>query len=192
MIYFASYFETGNTLSIPITMLKPQDTIIALKLWADYRQGVQMPLRQAASLLGISNGEFSKGLRRLETAQLVTERDGQRFAEAHALLEWLNFGVRYAYPAESIGFGRGMPTAWNCQHIESTIVPPIPALVWSQPKGNIEGIFISPLHGSAVIAASNNALLHHVLALVDAVRLGKPRELKVARELLTSLIKGKV
>lgn len=174
------------------TMLKPQDTLIALKLWADYQQGGHMPVREAASLVGISSSEFSKGLRRLEAAQLVVERDGQRFAESHALVEWLCYGLRYAYPAESIGFGRGMPTAWNCEHITSDIVPPSPALVWRQLKGEVEGIIISPFHEAVIITASHNPLLYQVLALVDAVRLGKPRELAIARGLLETLIKGKV
>jgi hypothetical protein len=67
-------------------MLKPQDTLIALKLWADYQQQLVMPLREAASLVGISVSEFSKGLQRLETAKLVAPRDGRRFVERGALL----------------------------------------------------------------------------------------------------------
>lgn len=171
-------------------MLKPQDTLIALKLWADYQQQLVMPLREAASLVGISVSEFSKGLQRLEVAKLVVARDGRRFVERGALLEWLCYGVRYAYPVEQIGFGRGVATAWNCSLVTSDILPPTPAMVWQQPKGTIEGVMIAPIHVSAPLAASNNELMYQALALIDAVRLGKPRELAIARELLTKLIKG--
>jgi hypothetical protein len=58
-------------------MLKPQDTLIALKLWADYQQQLVMPLREAASLVGISVSEFSKGLRRC-CAVRYTKRVGNR------------------------------------------------------------------------------------------------------------------
>jgi hypothetical protein len=111
-------------------MLKPQDTLIALKLWADYQQQFVVPLREAASLVGISVSEFSKGLQRLEAAKLVVTRDGRRFVERGALLEWLCYGVRYAYPVVQIGFGRGIPTAWNCSFVTSDILPPTPAMVW--------------------------------------------------------------
>ena len=171
-------------------MLKPQDTLIALKLWVDYKQQLVMPLREAALLVGISVSEFSKGLQRLEAAKLVVTRDGRRFVERGGLLEWLCYGVRYAYPAGQIGFGRGMPTAWNCPLVTSDILPPTPAMVWQQPKGVIEGVMIAPIHDSAPLAASNNELMYEALALIDAVRLGKPRELAIARELLTKLIKG--
>jgi hypothetical protein len=63
----------------------------------------------------------------------------------------LCYGVRYAYPAEQIGFGRGMSTAWNCPLVKSDILPPTPATVWQQPKGVIDGVIIARIHGSAAI-----------------------------------------
>lgn len=41
---------------------------------------------------------------------------------------------------------------------------------------------IKPIHDSVPFAASNDELLYEALSLVDAIRLGKPRELAVARD----------
>jgi len=121
----------------------------------------------------------------------VVERHGSVFAEAGALSEWLCYGVRYAYPQESIGYGRGMATAWNCPVIESEVVQPIPPFVWPVPGGDIDGVLIKPIHESIPSAASRDEQLYHALSLLEAIRSGKPRELAIARNLLTSLIKGK-
>ena len=171
-------------------MLKPQDTLIALKLWADAQQDRSPSVRDAAGAIGISASEFSKGLARLEAAHLVVNRSGKRFAEKGALLEWLSYGVRYALAADQTGYGRGMATAWNCTLIKSDIVPPTPATVWLVPGGNIEGAGLVPFHQAVPLAASQDDLLYLVLALVDVVRIGKPRELAIARNLLTDVIRG--
>ena len=171
-------------------MLKPQDTLIALKTWADSQRGLHWPLRESALYIGISASEFSKGLKRLEASSLLVARNDQRFVEPNALLEWLCYGVRYAYPAQSSGFGRGMPTSWNCEYLVSEMVSPTPAMIWQQPGGEVEGVIIEPIHASAPFAASQNELMYQALAVIDAIRLGKPRELAIARDILTKLIKG--
>ena len=87
--------------------LKPQDTLLALKYWSLKREAQEMSVRGIAESIGISAGEVSKGTKRLVASHLVVERQGSVFAESGALLEWLSYGVRYAYPIESIGYGRG-------------------------------------------------------------------------------------
>lgn len=107
-----------------------------------------------------------------------------------ALQEWLSYGVRYAYPVKRSGFGRGMPTAWNCPFIQSEMVAPIPATVWAIPGGEVEGVIIEPIHPKMPIAAKADTGLYQVMALVDAIRMGKPRELAIARKELKALLKG--
>lgn len=50
---------------------------------------------------------------------------------------------------------------------------------------------IKPIHASVPFASSRDEWLYSAMSLVEAVRGGKPRELAIARDLLTDLIKGK-
>ncbi len=170
--------------------LKPQDTLLAIKYWAIRRAGQAAGVRAVAEAIGVSPGEVSKGARRLIAARLLVEREGGMYAETGALVEWLAYGVRYAYPPHQAGYGRGMPTAWNCPLLKSPMVPPSPPLVWKQAGGTEEGILLQPLHDAAAFAASQDPLMYQTLALVDAVRVGKPRELAIARDMLKDWLKG--
>jgi hypothetical protein len=112
-----------------IVELKAQDTLLAIKLWSLNKDDQQCGIREISELIGISTSEVSKGAKRLYT-------------ESGALLEWLSFGVRYAYPSISEGYGRGLATAWNCPVLSSEIVPPLPPFIWALLNGNTEGDLI--------------------------------------------------
>ncbi len=172
-------------------ILKPQDTLLLIKYWSLKQQGEARNVRGIAEAIGISPGEISKGTQRLVASHLVVERSGDIFAETGAMLEWLSYGVRYAYPYESIGFGRGMATSWNCPALKSEVVSPVPAWVWQTVGGDTEGLLVKPVHQSVPLAASRDIFLYQVMSLVEAIRGGKPRELAIARKLLTDLIKRK-
>ena len=171
--------------------LKPQDTLLALKYWSLKYDNLDNSVREISDAIGISAGEVSKGARRLIKAHLVVERSGRFYAETGALSEWLCYGVRYAYPQETVGYGRGVATSWNCALLESEMSPPIPAQVWPYPGGETEGALIRPLHASVPMAALRDENIYLALSLLEAIRGGKPRELKIARGLLTKLIRGK-
>ncbi len=172
-------------------MLKPQDTVLALKYWS-LKQGDQgSSVRGIAEATGISASEISKGTKRLMASHLAVERSGSIYVVSGALLEWLSYGVRYAYPQESVGYGRGMATSWNCPLLVSEVVPPSPPHVWPVPSGKSDGALIKPFHSSIPYASSRDEQLYIALSLLESIRGGRPRELAIARDLLTKLIKGK-
>jgi len=170
--------------------LKAQDTLVAIKIWSLRCARREMPVREFADSVGISPGEVSKAVRRLINAGLVVERDAVWYVQQAGLCEWLSYGVRYAYAVKPSGFGRGVATSWNCALVESEMVAPSPALIWSQPGGNVEGVVIEPFHSKVPHASSLDDDLYRICALVDAIRLGKPRELKIARRELKQLLEG--
>lgn len=172
--------------------LKPQDTLLALKYWSLKQADQVSSVRGIAEAIGISPGEVSKGTKRLVASRLAVERSSSVFVESGALVEWLCFGVRYAYPQECIGYGRGMATSWNCPVLKSEVVPPVPPLVWPVPGGDIEGSWIKPIHNSVPFAASRDVQLYMAMSLLEAIRGGKPREVAIARDLLNKLIKGEL
>ena len=170
--------------------LKPQDTLLALKHWSVKYSLRPLSLREMAESIGVSASEASKGSKRLIASGLLVERDARQFVEKGSLIEWLSYGVRYAYPAQKEGYGRGLATSWSCKLTQSEMLAPSPALVWENAGGDAEGIFVKPIHASVPKAAGKDEFLYQALALVDAIRLGKPRELEIARELLGKLIRA--
>ena len=60
-----------------------------------------------------------------------------------------------------------------------------PPLVWPHPEGEVRGESIEPLYPSAVDAARRDSRLYECLALVDALRIGRAREKKLAIDQLT-------
>ena len=171
-------------------VLKPQDTLLAVKYWSIKAQGQRLSVRDIAESIKVSIGEISKSTRRLIAAHLVVDRDGEFNVEKGALLEWITYGTRYAYPVEIVGYGRGMPTSWSCPRVKTDIVPPDVPIVWSSSGGSVEGSLIKPIHESVPFAAGGDERLYEALSLMDAIRGGKPRELAIARKELSELIKS--
>ena len=170
--------------------LKPQDTLLALKQWSLNHTRIISNVREIALSLDISASEVSKSRKRLLASHILVDRSGGFYIESTALTEWLCYGVRYAYPQESIGYGRGLATSWNCSVLKSEMQPLNPAWVWAMPHGDQKGVLIEPFHKSVPFAANKDDNLYQALSLLEAIRGGKPRELSIARDLLANLIKG--
>jgi len=57
-------------------------------------------------------------------------------------------------------------------------------VVWPSETGKLRGESIEPIYPSVTKAAANSATLHELLALVDALRIGRAREVNLAKELI--------
>ena len=164
--------------------LKPQDVLLALRLAV--RPG-RAPQAEIANAIGISASEVNHGLKRLAGAHLYSSRN-DRVIRA-ALVEFLVFGLRYAFPAQLGLFGDGMPTA----HSASPLVHRLAAskrdgAVWATEISavpRVHGHVVDPIYKSAPAAAAKDPALYEMLALVDALRVGRAREREIAKEELT-------
>ena len=105
-----------------------------------------------------------------------------------ALADYLISGVRYAFPASHGPVARGMPTAFAApplaQWFASEELPP----VWPDPEGKVKGFAVEPLYDSVPGAAKLDPALYELLALVDAIRMGRARERKLAEDELRKRI----
>jgi hypothetical protein len=185
------------------TMIKPQDTLVAMKycsLFSKYAVGdamklkvsdVRMSYREMSAVIDVSAGEISKGVKRLEASHLLTVSSNGIILNKHNLAEWMIHGAKYSYPMVKVGFGRGLPTGWNCKYIKSDIVPPEPGMAWKSrvsSSGDIQAELVEPIHPSVPFAASKDPFVHKAFSLLDILRSGRPRECNVAREMLFNLI----
>ena len=151
---------------------KPQDIVVALKLALEDSFSSYAELGQA---LGLSASEVHAAVRRLADARLVDPDTKQ--VKREALRNFLVHGVPYAFPATPKEITRGMPTAWAAPAMAEKIsssdqIPP----VWPDPQGQVQGAAVQPLYASVPGAARRDPELYRILALVDALRIGRARE----------------
>jgi hypothetical protein len=129
----------------------------------------------------MSASEVHAAVRRLVEARLVDpETKKVRLA---ALRNFLVHGVPYAFPVDPKEVTRGMPTAWAAPVMSGMIssseqLPP----VWPDPEGRVQGVSVQPLYSSVPGAARRDPELYNLLALVDALRIGRAREREFAEK----------
>ena len=160
-------------------MLKSQDVMVSLLLAVHPQNAWSFPL--IAEITGLSPSAAFRAVQRLRASGLVVP-DGFRVFEER-LVNFLEHGVPYAFAAAPGKLARGVPTAHAApplsEHISATN-----AVVWAYAKGSVRGESLTPLAPTAPEAAQRDEALYRVLALVDALRIGRPREQKLAMRLL--------
>ncbi|MGJ8641677.1 MAG: hypothetical protein ACSHYA_19970 [Opitutaceae bacterium] len=166
-------------------MIKPQDILVALSMC---QNGPSYSYADKALKLGMSASEVHAAERRLSEARLLNPID--KSIQKKAFLNFLVYGVPYAFAVAPKEMTRGMPTAWAAPALSNQFADsnqPIP--VWPDPNGDAQGVAIKPLYRSAPQAARKNPELYELLALVDALRTGRARERKLAEKLLEEKLK---
>jgi hypothetical protein len=160
--------------------LKPQDLMVCLKLCLNHTK--KPTYSQLADELGIEESAVFRAVKRAQNSRLLHPNELRPVFSA--LEEFVLHGVRYAFPAHYTGaLTRGIPTAHAAPPLSGLIVSddePIP--VWSDAKGTTRGLPLSPLYKTAVFAAHKDEGLYRLLALLDAIRIGRVRERELAKE----------
>lgn len=141
--------------------------------------------------LGLSQFEVSLSLESCRRAGLLNPDKKKPLKKA--ALEFLVHGLKYAFPAEVGSIVRGVPTAHSAPPLAGRIVSRKSEgeqYVWPYAKGKVRGISVTPLYRSVPEAAQKDEKLHEFLALLDAIRLGRTREQKLAIEILKTRLEG--
>ena len=107
---------------------------------------------------------------------------------AHNLAEFALHGAKYAFPAVKLPLVVGVPTSHSAPAFAGVFAPGSTDFVWPHPNGSVRGVGVEPLHPSVPFAAMQDAKLYEMLALFDALRVGKARERGMALERLQALI----
>jgi hypothetical protein len=165
-------------------VLKPQDLLVLFKVACNRNQ--LFTYARLGSELGISASESHSCVKRAEAARLAAHQDGANLSVLRsALIEFVIYGAKYAFPSSMGSVTRGMPTAYAAPPLRELINQPdeIPP-VWPDPNGLVRGVAMTPLYHSVPFAAASDANLYECLALFDALRSGAAREREKAEELL--------
>lgn len=107
---------------------------------------------------------------------------------ARNLAEFALHGAKYAFPAVKLPLVAGVPTSHRAPAFAGVFAPGSTDFVWPHPNGTVRGVGIEPLHPAVPFAAMQDAKLYELLALFDALRVGKARERGMALERLQALI----
>jgi hypothetical protein len=164
-------------------VLKPQDLVVALKL---YSLGANaLSYAQLGHALHLSQFEAHAAVQRLMAARLVTRIGSRTRPVVASLKNFLVNGAVYAYPAVRGEVTVGVPTAQAVAPLKELVVgsaelPP----VWPDPQGEVRGQALLPLYPTAPRAAQGDPKLYELLALFDALRVGQARERNLAAHLL--------
>lgn len=107
---------------------------------------------------------------------------------SHNLAEFTLHGAKYAFPAVKLPLLIGVPTSHSAPAFAGVFAPGSTDFVWPHPNGSVRGVGVEPLHPSVTFAAMQDSKLYEMLALFDALRVGKARERGMALERLQALI----
>ena len=135
--------------------------------------------KDIAVALGISPSEVTESLARSAFAGLY--EPAQKKVMARALFEFLQYGLKYVFPQQPGSLVRGIPTAHSAKPLSDFIQSNEP-YVWPSADGSVRGQAIEPLYPTIVQAVDQDPLLYEMLALADAIRVGKSREVNLAVE----------
>ncbi|WP_198416750.1 hypothetical protein [Marinilabilia rubra] len=157
------------------TAMKPQDIVLLLKIISlEDKTWNQKPMAEA---LGMSQSEISESVARSKNTGLLAPNG--KVVMKMALMEFLQYGFRYVFPQKPGAVVRGIPTSHSASPLKEEISSS-EDYVWPYAKGKIRGHGITPLYPSVPEAALKDPAFHELLALADALRVGRAREKELA------------
>lgn len=166
--------------------MRPLDIVVLLKI-ISYRNS-DWKTRDLATDLGISLSEISESLNRSMIGGLLDGTKKKVFKKN--LFDFLQYGIRYVFPQIAGSLAIGLPTAHSAPILQEKIIS-ADKYVWAGLVGTIKGESIEPLHPNVPLACKKDADLYDMLALVDVLRIGKTREIKIALQELQLLFDKK-
>lgn len=144
-------------------------------------------VRALAQETGISKSQVSLSLQRMMDVGLAKRdrRLGVPRANSRLLLDFLEHGLRFVFPASPGELTRGITTSFSAPVLEGKLMSAgdLP-MVWPDAKGNTKGQAVEPLFKSVTYAVRRDPEMYALLALTDAIRLGQPRERNLAISML--------
>lgn len=161
-------------------MLQSRDVFVALKLHLTPDPSISF--ERLGREIGLSASTLHRSVTRLMDAGLLTR---QREVRRLDLRDLLLHGVRYVYYVKLGEPTRGVPTAFAASPLDEIVSAGGEIPVWPDPEGSARGYALEPLDERVPEAARRDSRLYELLALVDAIRIGRPREYALAAKELS-------
>lgn len=176
-------FEVKNNFMRKHNGMRPHDLAILLKIASNGKE--EWYMKDLANELGISASEISESINRSIIAGLISS--DKKTLKKLALLDFLKSGLRYVFPQQPGSMVRGVGTAHSALPLSKEIMSD-EQFVWAFGDGNMRGQAIEPLHPNTPKACLKDEKYYELMALTDALRMGKLREQNLALEMIKSRI----
>jgi len=166
------------------------------------KAGLLLPNRELSPQPAEAGSNAAPGVQEASNIYRVTRKRVRRSAlpdseaaadnavrpHSYNLAEFALHGAKYAFPGVRLPLSVGVPTSHSAPAFAGVFAPGSTDFVWPHPNGSVRGVGVEPLHPSVPFAAMQDAKLYEILALFDALRVGKARERGMALERLQALI----
>jgi len=165
--------------------MRPQDIVVLLKIIAvKHDEWYNSDLAEA---LKISPSEISEVLNRCKIAGLIDSK--KRKVHINSFMEFLVYGLKYVFPSQPGTMVRGIPTAHSAYPMNEHISSGADVYVWASAKGTHRGQAIEPLFKSIPQIVHEDPLFYELLSITDTFRVGRAREIKIAKSELEKRLK---
>ena len=163
--------------------MRPQDIVVLLKIIS--KENTPWRHQDLSNELFISQSEISESLNRNQVAGLINGE--KKRVHRQSLLDFIEFGLRYVYPASPGSMINGIYTAHSHPFMQQQFKSDL-NYVWPAERGLVRGLSIEPLYKDVVKAVIPDEKLYKMLALIDILRVGRMRELPIAISELYKMI----
>ncbi|WAC13010.1 hypothetical protein [Dyadobacter pollutisoli] len=163
--------------------MRPQDIVLLLKiiLW----ESREWQYREIANDLNMSISDVSHSLTRSAVAGLF--QPDRRKVARQKLYEFIKYGLHVVFPILPGPIATGMRTAHSHPLYQEQFSAE-DIYVWPDLNGLHRGQSILPLYKGAAIAAQNDENLYKLLASIDILRVGRPREINAALSVIENYL----
>jgi len=166
-----------------IPSIRPQDVVVLVKILLE--EDLTWTQTSLARSLFMSQSEISESLSRSRYARLLYDKG--RKVVRQSFMDLLEYGIPFIFPQQPGSVVRGIPTSHSASPLKEHILSE-EHYVWPYVKGHVRGHSIQPLYYSVIQAVELDQYLYEMLALIDALRVGKIREKNLALEILKKRI----
>lgn len=154
-------------------------------------QAYSSPKPQAAIVVREAAARSPRPYAKVAPKMLIevrTHLDSAAVVNHHNLAEFALHGAKYAFAPERLPVGPGVPTSHAAPAFAGVFADGHEPLVWPDAHGTVRGEGIEPLHPCVPGAALRDPALYELLALFDALRVGRARKANMASARLQKLI----
>ena len=161
--------------------MKPQDVLVLLKIhfWF-YRN--KWTIREIANSIFISKSEVNNAINRMIISRLIDKVTLN--INVNNLEKFIINGLSYVFPARiSDKSVKGIPTAYSASPLKDKIISSDnDIVVWPFKDGPVIGKELKPLHPAVPKAVLQDSQLYEFFTLLDALRIGKTREVEISKK----------
>ena len=150
--------------------------------------------RGLEALTGVGKSEVNASINRSVSVGLAKRNlsNNSMSVNKKSLLEFIVYGLKFVFPVTPAELTRGIPTAFAAPVLNNKLFTAGDSIpVWPDANSQKMGQSVQPLYKTVPFAIGHDRVLYGYLALVDAIRLGNPRESNFAADELAKMLKIK-